>query len=132
MSMLGGLHSALKLASAFALAWHSADTIGGVTSPSQRPSHMTIAFASALHEARAAPSQPPIGSVLVHSPEQLPMHIADAFISMSHEPVQVPSQVPSHSPMAFIRLQVPLQPPLQVPLQSAAAEPSSEQVPLHS
>ena len=56
----------MSLASALALAWHSAFALGGSMSPSQLPLHMTIAFASALHEARIPPSQPPDGFSTVH------------------------------------------------------------------
>src|SRR5262245_3728489 len=120
------------LASALALAWHSTLALGGVTSPSQRPSHMTDASPLASHEARTPPSQPASGLVTVHSPLQLPEQLAEASSSTSQLPMQVPSHLPAHSPIVFITLQVPSHAPLQVPEQSAAAEPSTEQVPLHS
>src|SRR3954468_9591273 len=96
MATRGGVHSTLTLASALALASHSAFALGGSMSPSQRPLHSAIAFALALQDACAEPSHLAPPGVVLHEPSHLPEHLPLASTAASQLPLHMPSHLPEH------------------------------------
>lgn len=109
-------------ASAFAstCAWHSALTIGGVTSPSHLPSHFASAIADTSHFAEAPASHIAMPGLYLHEPSQRPPQLPPA--SSLHSPWHMPEQLPA---------QFAVTPPIVSQLPPAHAEHSPSHWPLH-